>query len=120
MNGENDVILVENILCVLHRRTGISIYDFDFRAYFPSRTLPEGRIEVPVIARMGAFDDYENTFAKLLKNEIRLLHTPEEHFRSSQLSGWYNLIEELTPRSRWYAEIPLRRIYSKSSGGLFL
>jgi hypothetical protein len=106
MNLGNDVMLVEDTLYILQAHTDIPIYDFDFRAYFPCRATPQSLIGGPLIARIGAIDDYNNAYAKLLEKGIRLLHSPEEHSRSSQLSGWYNLIEEFTPRSRLYASIP--------------
>ena len=37
---------------------------------------------------------------------MQLIHTPEEHRRCSELPHWYPLLEDLTPRTAWYDEIP--------------
>lgn len=116
MNDDNELIVVEDTLRILRAHTGIPIYDFDFRAYFPCRTHPQRRIDFPVVARIGAFDDYRDTYAHLLENGIRLIHSPDEHHRCSQLSGWFSLIEEFTPRSRWYDEIPTAMQVQKEFG----
>lgn len=86
--------------------TGTPIYDFDFRQYFNCRTPYHVVDELPGVARIGAFEDYCSVFEEALTNGIRLINTPEEQERSSWLPGWYPLIAEHTPRSRWYPEIP--------------
>ena len=106
MTQPSELLFLESMLYVLSAPTGIPIYDFNFRAFFPCRTPWQRKGEVAAVARIGAFDDYEATFSSLLSEGIRLIHSPEEHVRSSQLSGWYSLIEEMTPRSHWFSEPP--------------
>ncbi|MFH1300939.1 MAG: ATP-grasp domain-containing protein [Planctomycetota bacterium] len=107
MNQHRDLIQLDNTVWVLSAATGILIYDFDFRSAFPCRQREWGNSdEVTVVGRMGAFSDYVAQYAEFLKEGIRLVHTPEEHLRASQLPGWYPLIENLTPRSQWFEEIP--------------
>jgi hypothetical protein len=38
--------------------------------------------------------------------QVRFVNSPEEHMRRAQFSGWYSLLDDLTPRSVWFAEIP--------------
>tara|TARA_E500000305_G_scaffold52786_1_gene41338 strand:+ start:3763 stop:4251 length:489 start_codon:yes stop_codon:yes gene_type:complete len=61
---------------------------------------------VIAVGRIGAYNNYATQYAELLRQGIRLVHTPQEHVRASQLPGWYTLIKDLTPRSKWYTEIP--------------
>ena len=106
MSQHGELHLVANVLHVLVLQTGIRIYDFDFRTYFPCQSPERTSPDKKVIARLGAIEDYNDAYATLLGKGIRLLHTPEEHVRCSQLPGWYGLIQEFTPRSQWYADIP--------------
>jgi hypothetical protein len=61
-----------------------------------------------VVARVGAFDNYEEDYRRLFAGTIRLVHSPEEHLRCSCLSGWYEIIRDMTPRSRLFLEPPSR------------
>lgn len=101
-----DLSLVDDAVWVLQAPTGISIYDFDFRAYFPCRGLRLGEKEVCAIGRIGAASDYQATYDSFLSEGIRLVHTPEEHLRCSELSGWYPLISNWTPCSKCYVTAP--------------
>src|SRR5689334_8032932 len=106
MHDLRDLLHLANKVWVLSTPTGIPIYDFDFRAYFPCTSPWQRNKEVSAVARIGAFEDYSVTFAGLLADGIRLVHSPDEHFRASQLPGWYPLIEDVTPRSRCFATLP--------------
>lgn len=107
MDQQQALIQLDHTLWVLSKATGIPIYDFDFRSSFPTRQRGWGNAdEVTAVSRTGAFQDYAAEYAASMNAGIRLVNTPEEHLRASQLPGWYPLVEEMTPRSRWYAEIP--------------
>jgi len=107
MSQNQELIQLDNTLWILTGATGIPIYDFNFRSAFPCRQREWGNTDVvTAVGRIGAFDDYATQYAELLKEGIRLVNAPEEHLRASQLPGWYPLIENLTPRSQWYEEIP--------------
>lgn len=101
-----DLFVVDGVLPILTEKTGLSVYDFDFRSFFPCRH-PFGVDSVEgVVARIGAFDDYEARFEALRSEGITLLHSPAQHARASTLPGWYPLLEGLTPKSVWFDEAP--------------
>ena len=102
----SELVLVDETLWVWNQSTGIPIYDYDFRSSFPCRVPWDRPDEVTAIGRVGAFGDYDNIYADLLLENIRLIHTPEQHRRASELSGWYPRIEGMTPRSQVYAVPP--------------
>jgi hypothetical protein len=95
----HDFVRLDDTICLLVEPTGIAAYDFDFRAYFPCRSVdpqqPRGAIDV--VARIGAIPDYAHFF---------LVNSSEQHQRATRLSHWYPLIADLTPRSKWYAQTP--------------
>lgn len=68
------------------RSIGVPAYDFDPRPFFPCRALRPDEPREGVIARMGAFDDYEATFVELDALGLRLVNDPEQHRRASTLS----------------------------------
>jgi hypothetical protein len=101
-----ELLLVDEALWLLRSETGLPAYDFPIDRFFPCRRPWERASEVEVIARVGAFNDYAEIYEELLKGGIRLVHMPEDHLRCSDLTQWYPLIEDLTPRSVWYDEAP--------------
>lgn len=103
---EPDRFLLTECLWLLAQPTGVPIYDFDFRRFFDCRTPYDPPAGLPGIARIGAFGDYANFHRKCREIGIELVHSPEDHLRCTRLPLWYPLIEEDTPRSRWYPEIP--------------
>lgn len=101
-----DRFVIQNSLSLITEPVGVSAYDFDFRQFFDCRTPYEFQNSVTGVARVGAFDDYETFYSNAAKEGINLVHSPEEHTRCTSLPIWYPLIEKLTPRSRWYSDIP--------------
>lgn len=81
------------------RSIGVPGYDFDPRPFFPCRSLRPDEPREGVIARMGAFDDYEATFVELDALGLRLVNDPEQHRIASTLSG-YPALEGLTQGAR--------------------
>lgn len=97
---------VDNIIWVLTENIGLPVYDFEIERFFPVRQ-PWSRPElVTVIARLGAIADYHKTYNDLLRDGIRLVHTPAEYERCTTLSHWYPLIEDLTPISICFDNAP--------------
>lgn len=101
-----DRFLIENKLWMITTPIGVPIYDFGFRGYFDCRTPYSLDRTLPGVARVGAFADYPKFFHEAQAAGIALLNTPEEQERASTLTGWYPRVPELTPRSRWFSEIP--------------
>lgn len=104
-----ELLLVDDTVWIHCQPTGIRIYDFDFRACFPCRQPWERPEEVTVVSRCGAFDDYGAQYHQLLSVGLRLVNTPEQHQRASDLRAWHPLIEDLTPRSVVYQQRPSGR-----------
>ena len=97
---------IDNSLWVWSNPTGVGIYDFDFRSFLPCSQPWERPQEVTAVGRCGAFDDYSSDYDRLLGDGIRLINNPQQHEKASELSQWYPLLEERTPRSMVYQETP--------------
>lgn len=106
MGNDERLVLLDQSLPLLVKKTGVSIYDFAFEQYFPVQRLACSDPSCSVIARIGAIADYPDRFHALEAEGTRLTHTPEEHERCSTLPGWYPLLLDLTPRSIWFDEPP--------------
>ena len=100
------LICLDDAVWVLTAPTGLPIYDFAFDSCFPCRHPWAPPERVAVVARIGAFSDYAVEYAALLSEGLHLIHSPEEHHRASDLRGWYPLLSDVTPRSRWFDELP--------------
>jgi hypothetical protein len=101
-----ELLLIDEALWLLMSETGLPAYDFPIDRFFPCRQPWQRPTEVGVVGRNGAFEDYPARYNALLGCGMRLVHTPEEHLRCSDLTRWYPLIEDLTPRSVWFDEAP--------------
>ncbi len=101
-----DLLLVEDALWVLTRPTGKGVYDLAFDRLLACRRPYHRPDLVTAVARVGAIPDYADYHRGWLERGVRLIHDPDQHRRASELPGWYPLIEDLTPRSVWFAEPP--------------
>ena len=102
----HDRFIIRNCLWLVTQPVGVSVYDFDFRAFFDCQTPYQPPEKLAAVARIGAVDDYSDFFARSECDGLELVHTPEEHIRCTTLSEWYPLIRSLTPRSKWYERPP--------------
>lgn len=100
------LICVEDVLWVLDAETWIAAYDFRFDQFFSCRHPQERPAKITAVARVGALEDYAERHAELLADGIRLVNSPEEHLRASQLPFWYSLLEDLTAKSVWFDQPP--------------
>lgn len=112
----NRLILVDHMLWLLVAETGLSAYDFDFEAYLPCSHPWKRPSDIVVIPRLGAFDDYERDYERFRAEGIHLIHSPTQHFLCSELPNWYPALEDLTPHSRWYREVPTLEEVASSFG----
>jgi len=103
---ELDIFKLENKVWLATRNIGVPTYDYMFEPMFACRRPYEFPGNSRIICRIGAFDDYADSLSKFEEVGFHLVNNLEEHLRATQLSKWYPLIEEFTPRSRWYKEIP--------------
>lgn len=106
INPNETLIYVENALWVLDAETSVPAYDFRFDQFFSCQHPWKRPAEITAVARIGAPENYATRHADLLTDGIRLLNSPEEHLRASQLPFWYPLLEDLTPKSVWYEQPP--------------
>lgn len=104
-----ELFLLDDAVWALRESTGIPLYDFDFNACFPCRQPWERPTTITAVSRCGAFDDYAARYSQLLNEGVRLVNTLEHHQRASELSAWFPLIEDLTPRSVVYEQRPSGR-----------
>lgn len=101
-----NILRIENKLIVISEPVGLSVYDFAFDLHFPCRHPQHFDQVESCVLRVGAVQDYAAEFADRLSRGLRLINSPEEHRRASELEGWYPLIGEMTPRTRIFAELP--------------
>jgi len=97
---------MEKSIWLANKPIGVSAYDFSFEPLFHCRRPYEQPSNQDLICRIGAFDNYKNTYLEFHKMGFKLINTIDEHLRASELSIWYPLIEKYTPRSKWYDQIP--------------
>jgi hypothetical protein len=100
------LVLIDDVLWILTANIGLRVYDFAFETPLPCSHPWKRPDRITAVARIGAFEDYESQYKRLRQEGVELIHTPERHLRCSQLPHWYPLLQDLTPRSRWYDRIP--------------
>jgi hypothetical protein len=101
-----DLFLLEDTVWLAVAPTRVPSYDFNPHPFFRCRrpwALPPA---VTAVGRFGVVDDYPEFCALLEERGIRLINSPEEHWRASELPGWYPHISDLTPRSLWFTAPP--------------
>lgn len=99
-------VIVEGQLFLEIQLIGQPIYDFDFRTFFHCRQPWGTPAQQPLVARVGAFHDYPTWYADRIQEGLRPIHSPADYLRCTQLSEWYPLIQEFTPRSHVYPVRP--------------
>jgi len=107
MQEKFSLLHLEDRLWIVASKIGKPVYDFDFERTFacshPTAIPNEG---ITAIARLGAANDYDARYNFFQSIGIRLIHSPEQYLRASELPNWYPLLSELTPRSEWYITPP--------------
>ncbi|MCA8918586.1 MAG: ATP-grasp domain-containing protein [Planctomycetes bacterium] len=99
-------IVVENQLHVLTCRTGQPAYDFDFELYFACNHPVALSTPQPAVARVGALAEYGKTYSEYAARSLQLINHPEQHDRASLISHWYPVLEDLTPRTTVWDDLP--------------
>ena len=103
---EAQLTLVENRIWLLHKHLGVPAYDFDFDLNLDCShpyELPDGDL---AIARVGAFRNYDGLYSALVEKGLNLANTPAQYLQATDLTRWYEILEDLTPRSVWWSKIP--------------
>lgn len=101
-----DLILVEEVLWIAKSKINVPIYDFEFENFFACRH-PLNRMDlIKAVGRFGVTENYSELYQNLLKENIELIHSPEQYFKASELNNWYSYLKDLTPKSLWFDEPP--------------
>lgn len=101
-----NIARIEDRLLVISRSVGAPIYDFDFDLNFSCTHPFQFREDELCVLRMGPIPDYEKEYQEKADWGLRLVNSPEEHFRASELEGWYPLISDLSPATRIFDQLP--------------
>ena len=108
-----DLIALEKTLPILARPWGkvardhsLPQYDFDFRTYFECSSLYRFEPGQRAIHRMGSILNYTELEATCAERGIELLTSARDYHLCSELTGWYPLITDLTPRSVVFDKFP--------------
>ena len=97
---------LESKLLVLSEDVGVSVYDFNFDLHFSCDHPHRIDGEEPCVLRIGPIRDYASEYDEKLEMGLRLINSPEEHVRASELEYWYGAIEDLTPRTMVFETLP--------------
>ena len=101
-----DPFLLEDTVWIAAAKIDVPAYDFAFATFFSCRH-PLYRPElIQCIGRFGVTDDYADLYESLKAKGTSLIHTPDQHLLASELTHWYPLLEDITPRSLWFDRPP--------------
>lgn len=100
---------IENRLVVISETVGVAAYDFDFDLNFRCDHPIMFSGEELCVLRIGAIADYAAEYDDKKALGLRLVNTPEEHLRASELEYWYPIISDLTPKSHVFDALPEAR-----------
>ncbi|MEL7025299.1 MAG: ATP-grasp domain-containing protein [Pseudomonadota bacterium] len=103
-----DIARIEGQFVVAAEKIGVAVYDFDFRLHFDC-SHPSSFDGETCILRTGPISEYSAVWSEYRDIGLSLVNSPEEHQRCSDLEYWYPLIEDLTPKSEIYEELPTAR-----------
>ena len=101
-----NIARLEDRLLIISREVGAPIYDFEFEKSFSCKHPYKFEEAELAVLRIGAIRSYEREYSSYAAKGVRLINSPQEHFRASELEGWYPLISELTPATEVYQELP--------------
>lgn len=101
-------------LFVLSEEVGVSAYDFNFDLHFDCDHPYQIESESLCILRIGPIADYPAVFNEKLEMGLRLVNSPGEHARASELEHWYPVLEGLTPRTQVFDVLPGAEVIERS------
>ena len=100
-----DFFELENQFWIAERKLNVPLYDFQFSPLFQVAR-PRNEVSKMLVARLGAIDQYSQMYQQLSEMGFQLINNPLEHHLASELEHWYPKIQELTPRSIVFDQIP--------------
>ncbi len=103
---EIDVFQLERTLWIAEMKVESATYDFPFTSLMACSYSRFGVGEITAVGRFGAVGDYHGIYAGLLDLGVRLVNSPEQHDRCSDLTLWYPILAGLTPESWSFPQPP--------------
>lgn len=100
------LIQLADKLNIVIEKTNVAAYDFNFELFFACghpTYLPDQSM---CVLRTGALADYAQSVETYAELGLVPVNSIEQHVKASELSAWYPLIADLTPKSAWYASFP--------------
>lgn len=101
-----DIVLLEDTVWIATCPIDAPRYDFSFHTYFACRHRSYRSERITAVGRFGVTDDYAELGRQLAEIGVDLVHSTEQHALASELTEWYPLLADLTPRSVWFEEPP--------------
>ncbi|KAB8145597.1 DUF4343 domain-containing protein [Chloroflexia bacterium SDU3-3] len=101
-----DIFLLEEVLWIASCPIGVPSYDFSFEHLFAVRHPLYRPAPLTAVGRFGATENYAELYQQLAESGVALIHTPEQYGLASELTHWYPLLADLTPRSVWFEQPP--------------
>ena len=101
-----EFLLVEDTLWLATQTVGVSVYDFAFETFFSCRHPLYRPNRIQAVGRFGVTEKYKELYTALLSEGVELIHSPSQYALASELTQWYPLLSDLTPRSHWFATPP--------------
>lgn len=102
----SNIARLEDRLLVISHEVGAPVYDFDFNLNFSCTHPFQFRDRELCVLRVGPVARYDEEYAEKADWGLRLVNSPQEHYRASELEGWYPLIPDLTPATRVFDDLP--------------
>jgi hypothetical protein len=97
---------IEDKIIVISEATGIPVYDFNFDLHFRCTHPQSFGDGERCVLRVGPISNYEQEFQEKALRGLRLINSPSEHALASELEAWYPKLEDLTPRTKVFAQLP--------------
>lgn len=101
-----NIARIEGQFIVCSEPVGVAAYDFNFELHFDCDHPYRIEGEELCILRTGPIADYASTWQNCLADGLRLVNSPAEHDRASELEHWYPLIAGMTPRTLVFDSLP--------------
>ena len=101
-----NIARLEDCLLVVSRQVGAPVYDFDFDLNFSCTHPYRYHDQEMCVLRVGPLADYRLEYEEKADWGLRVVNSPQEHFRASDLQGWYPVIADLTPSTRVFDKLP--------------
>lgn len=115
------IVEIEGKLLVENENIGVSVYDYDFELFFSCKHPYRLNSKYSCVLRKGAISDYEKEFQEKQEQDVNLINSPSQHLLASELSEWYEHIQDHTPYSICVDEFPeIEEIESKFGWPVFI